>query len=81
MICDLFKCQTLMQNFQNLLQSDLMVCCLLTIVTFGLVSMSLVGLQYFTMQGNRMGFAKVWTQGSLIVFLIIIVSIFLNTHI
>lgn len=60
---------------QNLLQSDLMVFSLLTITTFGLVSMSTLGLQYFMLQGNRAGFSRSWTRGSLIVFLIIIVSV------
>lgn len=52
-----------------------MVFSLLTIVTFGLVSMSLVGLQYFMLQGNRAGFSRSWTRGSLIIFLVIIVSV------
>lgn len=50
-----------------------MVCSLLTIVTFGLVSMSVFGLQYLILQGNRFGLPKFWTQGTIIVFLLVVV--------
>lgn len=51
-----------------------MISCLLTVLTFGLISMSLVALQYFMMHGQTTGFTKIWTHGTLIAFLVVIVS-------
>ncbi|XP_037926336.1 E3 ubiquitin-protein ligase MARCHF3-like isoform X2 [Hermetia illucens] len=60
-------------NNRGLLQADCLVCTLLTVVTFGLVAICMLGLQYFNLQSYRLGVSRLWTQGSIIVFLVIVI--------
>lgn len=62
-------------NHRGLLQSDLFVCSMLTLITFSLIMIIVFGLQYFAMQSKEMGLPKLWTESSLIIFLTIVVSI------
>lgn len=61
-------------NNRGLLQSDCMLCCLLSLITFGLIALSLFGLHHFVDQGDSVGLSKFWTLGSVLVFLLIVVS-------
>ncbi|XP_031328447.1 E3 ubiquitin-protein ligase MARCH2-like [Photinus pyralis] len=60
-------------------QSDVLICVLLTIVTGGLVSVCVLGMQYFVMEGKKVGISKAWTKGSVCFFLGIIVLGYLIT--
>lgn len=58
---------------RNHVQSDLLISVLLTIVTVGLVSVCLMGMQYFVLEGRKLGISKSWTRGMICFFLGIVV--------
>jgi Na+/H+-translocating membrane pyrophosphatase len=56
-------------------QSDILLCTLLTIITFGLVTASMFGLYYLTASHNiHAEVSRYWTETSIGVFLGIVVS-------
>lgn len=72
-ILQLFNIPTIV-IFNLIFQSDILILSLLTLVTCGLIGMSCLGMQYFLNKGQRI--SNNWTEGSLLIFLIIIVSVF-----
>lgn len=65
------------RNNREHLKGDLLLCTLLTVVTFGLSSIGIFGLHYLLLNNHNVGFAKMWTQGTIIVFLVIVILAYL----
>ncbi|KAF2895059.1 hypothetical protein ILUMI_11116 [Ignelater luminosus] len=55
-------------------QSDILISILLTIVTVGLVAVCLLGMQYFVIEGRKLGISRAWTKGAICFFLAIVVT-------
>ncbi|XP_044735741.1 E3 ubiquitin-protein ligase MARCHF2-like [Chrysoperla carnea] len=66
------------RNRHNL-QSDILITCLLTIVTFGLVIVCLLGMQYFVLEGYKLGVSVTWTRGAISFLLGIVLTGYLIT--
>lgn len=64
---------------RNHVQSDLLISILLTIVTFGLIAVCLLGMQYFVIEGKKLGISKSWTKGAISMFLSVIVIGYVTT--
>ncbi|KAK5648820.1 hypothetical protein RI129_003712 [Pyrocoelia pectoralis] len=60
-------------------QSDILICLLLSIVTGGLVSVCLLGMRYFVIEGRKVGISKEWTKGSVYFFLSVVIAGYLIT--
>ncbi|XP_037903795.1 E3 ubiquitin-protein ligase MARCHF2-like isoform X2 [Hermetia illucens] len=58
-------------NNRDALQTDFLLCSLITIVSSGIIGMSLLGLHL--LRENQFGISMIWTKGSLIMFLVIVV--------
>ncbi|KAK9892696.1 hypothetical protein WA026_021552 [Henosepilachna vigintioctopunctata] len=57
---------------RNHVRSDCLIAFLLTLVTIGLVVISLIGMDYFIIEGIKLGFSKIWTKSFIVSFLGII---------
>ncbi|KAK1129805.1 hypothetical protein K0M31_019514 [Melipona bicolor] len=66
------------RNRRNI-QSDLLIFTLLSVVTVGLVTVCLLGMQYFVIEGNKIGVSKLWTRGAIWFFLTIVVLGYITT--
>ncbi|XP_066588082.1 E3 ubiquitin-protein ligase MARCHF3-like [Prorops nasuta] len=60
------------RNRRNI-QSDLLILTLLTIITVGLISVLLVGMRYFVIEGKKVGISKKWTRGAIWFFLTLVI--------
>lgn len=58
---------------RNHVQSDFLISVLLTIVTVGLLSVCLMGMHYFVLEGKKLGISKTWTRSIISFFLGIVV--------
>ncbi|XP_076680428.1 uncharacterized protein LOC143375326 [Andrena cerasifolii] len=65
-------------NRRNI-QSDLLIFTLLSVVTVGLVTVCLLGMQYFVIEGKKIGISRLWTRGAIWFFLTIVVLGYLTT--
>ncbi|CAH0550705.1 unnamed protein product [Brassicogethes aeneus] len=54
-------------------KSDLLIAGLLSLVTFGLVGVCFMGMEYFVIEGNKIGIQKKWTKSTICLFLVMIV--------
>ncbi|XP_017762220.1 PREDICTED: E3 ubiquitin-protein ligase MARCH3-like [Eufriesea mexicana] len=59
-------------NRRNI-QSDFLIFTLLSVVTVGSVTLCLLGMQYFVIEGKKIGISKLWTRGTIWFFLTIVV--------
>ncbi|XP_076621604.1 E3 ubiquitin-protein ligase MARCHF3-like [Colletes latitarsis] len=66
------------RNRRNI-QSDLLIFTLLSVVTVGLVTVCLLGMQYFVIEGKKIGISKLWTRGAIWFFLTIVVLGYITT--
>ncbi|CAL7946792.1 unnamed protein product [Xylocopa violacea] len=66
------------RNRRNV-QSDLLIFTLLSVVTVGLVTVCLLGMQYFVIEGNKIGISKLWTRGAVWFFLVIVLLGYITT--
>ncbi|CAK9822979.1 E3 ubiquitin-protein ligase MARCHF3 [Anthophora retusa] len=66
------------RNRRNV-QSDLLIFTLLSVVTVGLVTVCLLGMQYFVIEGKKIGISKLWTRGAIWFFLTIVVLGYITT--
>lgn len=53
-------------------QSDIVIAALLTTVTIGLITVCLLGMQYFVMEAKKLGITQAWTKGFVSGFLCVI---------
>lgn len=60
-------------------QSDMLISVLLTIVTAGLITVCLLGMQYFVLEGSKLGISQSWTRSAISMFLTVIVMGYLIT--
>lgn len=60
-------------------QSDFLISVLLTIVTGGLITVCLLGMQYFVLEGKKVGISKPWTTGAVSLFLGVMVIGYIAT--
>lgn len=62
-------------------QSDILISVLLTIVTVGLVSVCLMGMHYFVLEGKKMGISQNWARGIICFFLsVVVVGYFVTVY-
>ncbi|KAL3288983.1 hypothetical protein HHI36_003426 [Cryptolaemus montrouzieri] len=54
---------------RNHVRSDCLIAFLLTIVTLGLVVICLIGMDYFLIEGIKLGLSKMWTKSFIVSFL------------
>ncbi|XP_076390584.1 E3 ubiquitin-protein ligase MARCHF2 [Megachile rotundata] len=66
------------RNRRNI-QSDLLIFTLLSVVTMGLVTVCLLGMQYFVIEGKKIGISKLWTKRAIWSFLVIVVMGYITT--
>ncbi|XP_034180415.1 E3 ubiquitin-protein ligase MARCHF8 isoform X2 [Osmia lignaria lignaria] len=66
------------RNRRNI-QSDLLIFTLLSVVTMGLVTVCLLGMQYFVIEGKKLGISKLWTRRAIWFFLVIVVLGYITT--
>ncbi|XP_015437421.1 PREDICTED: uncharacterized protein LOC107192631, partial [Dufourea novaeangliae] len=66
------------RNRRNM-QSDLLTFTLLSIVTVGMVTVCLLGMQYFVIEGKKIGISKLWTRTAVRFFLTIVVIGYITT--
>lgn len=57
---------------RNHVQSDIVIAALLTTVTIGLITVCLLGMQYFVIEAKKLGITQAWTKGFVSGFLCII---------
>ncbi|KOC61075.1 E3 ubiquitin-protein ligase MARCH3, partial [Habropoda laboriosa] len=66
------------RNRRNV-QSDLLIFTLLSVVTVGLVTVCILGMQYFVIEGKKIGISNLWTRGAIWFFLTIVVLGYITT--
>ncbi|CAH1102836.1 unnamed protein product [Psylliodes chrysocephalus] len=54
-------------------RADLLVGLLLTLVTFALITTSIVGMEYFMVEGTKLGVRKKWIQSAVCLFLLTVI--------
>lgn len=60
-------------------RSDVAIAALLTLVTFGLVGVCLMGMEYFVTESNRFGIHRNWTRNTICLFLAIVILGYFTT--
>ncbi|XP_076292465.1 uncharacterized protein LOC143214859 isoform X2 [Lasioglossum baleicum] len=66
------------RNRRNM-QADLLIFTLLSIVTVGMVTVCLLGMQYFVIEGKKIGISRHWTRRAVCFFLTVVVSGYITT--
>lgn len=60
-------------------QSDLLIAVLLSLVTFGLITSCVLGMEYFVTEASKLGIQKKWVKSGITMFLIIVALGYLAT--
>jgi hypothetical protein len=60
------------------IQSDILLCFLLTILTFGLMAASIIGMHYLTGQNWKLEVSKYWSEKSMAIFMCVVVGLLIE---